>query len=181
MSFHHVAIATRDLAAAHCFYVDAMGFDLVHAQAGVTDAPDPGGWAKHVFYDTGGGGYLALWDLHDPRVGEFDAAVSRGLGLPNWVNHIAFTAADLDDLDRCRDRWVALGHDVLRIDHGRSVSIYTDDPDGNLVEWCCMTAAFTEAEARAAADIVADPAPALEPLPSAIEFFLAEEARNPRR
>jgi catechol 2,3-dioxygenase-like lactoylglutathione lyase family enzyme len=27
MSFHHVAVATRDLAATHAFYTEAMGFD----------------------------------------------------------------------------------------------------------------------------------------------------------
>jgi len=35
MAFHHVAIATHDLAKAHAFYEDAMGFRLVHAEAGL--------------------------------------------------------------------------------------------------------------------------------------------------
>src|SRR5438552_1465106 len=56
MGFHHVAIATRDLDATHRFYNGVMGFQLAKAVV----APTPsGGWAKHVFYDTGGNGLLA--------------------------------------------------------------------------------------------------------------------------
>jgi catechol 2,3-dioxygenase-like lactoylglutathione lyase family enzyme len=176
MAFHHVALATGDIAAAHRFYTEAMGFRLVHLQAGVTDAPAPGGWAKHAFYDTGGGGLLALWDLHDPRVGNFDPAVSRGLGLPNWVNHIAFDGGGADDLEAKRDRWLAHGLDVLRIDHGWTISIYTDDPDGNLVEWCHTVRPFGEHEAERAASLLHDPDPHLDPLPSDIEMFTADAA-----
>lgn len=177
MAIHHIAIATGDLVAAHEFYTRAMGFELVHVEAGVTDAPDPGGWAKHVFYDTGGGPLLALWDLHDPRVGEFDAAWSRGLGLPSWVNHLAFDAGDVVGLDRCCDRWLSCGLDVLRIDHGSALSIYTDDADGNMVEWCCTTKEFGEAERVAALGLLQDPSPPLQPLVSDIEFLLASEHR----
>ena len=56
------------------------------------------GWARHVFYDTGGGEMLAIWDLHDESVPAFDPAISTGLGLPNFVNHVAFGSADLDEL-----------------------------------------------------------------------------------
>ncbi len=37
-------------------------------------------------------------DLHDDTIPEFDPAISGGLGLPTWVNHIAFAASSLDDL-----------------------------------------------------------------------------------
>ena len=175
MSFHHVAIAVRDLAASDCFYRDAMGFELVHAEAGVTDAPAPGGWAKHVFYDTGGGGLLALWDLHDPRIQRGDLSISGGMGMPSWVNHLAFDAIDLDRLIARRDRLLSCGLDVLWIDHGWTEAIYTDDPDGNMVEWCASKVPFGADQAERARRIVADPAPELAPLPSAIEFFVAAD------
>ena len=38
MGFHHVALATRDLAATHAFYTEAMGFELVKAVVAPTDA-----------------------------------------------------------------------------------------------------------------------------------------------
>src|SRR6266403_361614 len=60
--FHHTAFATREPAATHAFYTEAMGFELVKVEV----APTPkGGWAKHFFYDTGGGELMASWDLHD--------------------------------------------------------------------------------------------------------------------
>ena len=34
MAYHHVALATRDLAATHRFYTEAMGFELVKAVVG---------------------------------------------------------------------------------------------------------------------------------------------------
>lgn len=177
MAFHHVAIAISDLARSHGFYESAMGFQLVHAQAGVTDAPEPGGWAKHVFYDTGDGSLLALWDLHDPRVNRTDLSLSRGMGLPTWVNHIAFDAGDLESLEQCQARWLAHGHDVLRIDHGPAVSIYTEDPDGNMVEWTAQRRAFDDDRERALA-IVEAASPALDPQPSDIRFFRADEMRG---
>ncbi|MGI9577872.1 MAG: VOC family protein, partial [Microthrixaceae bacterium] len=92
MSFHHVALATNDLASTHEFYTTAMGFDL--AKIVVNPTPEGGG-AKHVFYDTDDGfgaegGLIAFWELHGDYP-SFDAAMSRSNGLPDWVNHLAFT------------------------------------------------------------------------------------------
>ena len=136
MAFHHVAITTRDLEASNRFYTDAMGFELVKVDV----IPFlEGGWARHLFYDTGNGELIALWDLHYDDLGDFDPAISTGLGLPNFVNHIAFGASDLDDIDARKDRLLANGHDVVRIDHGWCVSIYADDPSGIMVEFCTTT------------------------------------------
>lgn len=152
MAFHHVAIATRDLEATHRFYTDVMGFALVKVEA--ADAPE-GGWARHLFYDTGDGTCLAVWDIHDdPAVpDDFDPSISRGLGLPSWTNHLAFGAADLEALDAHQARWRAHGHDVLRIDHGWCSSIYIDDPNGIAVEFCCTTRAFTDEDRRVADEL----------------------------
>ena len=163
MGFHHVALATSDLSATHAFYTDAMGFDLVKAVVAPTDHPD--GWAKHVFYDTGGDGMIAFWELHDDRVEVSDVAISTGLGLPVWVNHLSFAATDVDDLDRRRERWLGQGIDVMEIDHGFCRSVYTTDPNGILVEWCVDVAPYTDDDRRAAAAALADAQPQLEPAP----------------
>ena len=166
MGFHHVALAVKDLQATHEFYTEAMGFTLVKAVVGPTD--EPGGWARHVFYDTGGGGMIAFWELHDPRVeDDFDARISEGLGLPSWVNHIAFHAADAADLDAHRETWLDRGIDVFELDHGFCRSIYATDPCGILVEWCTDTAPYTEADRLAALAALGDPSPAFEPPPEA--------------
>ena len=76
MAYHHVALATRDLDATHRFYTEAMGFELVKSVVAPTRRP--GGWAKHVFYDTGGDGLIAFWDLHDDRYRRLRPAHLRG-------------------------------------------------------------------------------------------------------
>ena len=62
MGFHHVAFASKDTQATHRFYTESMGFELVKTVTGKTPA---GGWAKHFFYDTGGNGLIAFWEIHD--------------------------------------------------------------------------------------------------------------------
>jgi catechol 2,3-dioxygenase-like lactoylglutathione lyase family enzyme len=149
MAFHHVAIATRDLDATHRFYTEAMGFELVHVD--VIPYMEEG-WARHLFYDTGNGEMLAVWDLHDADLPDFDPAISTGLGLPHFVNHIAFGVSGLDDLDVRKDRWLCNGHDVVRIDHRWCVSIYANDPNGIMVEFCCTTRVFDADDHRRARD-----------------------------
>jgi catechol 2,3-dioxygenase-like lactoylglutathione lyase family enzyme len=168
MSFHHVAIVTRDLEASHRFYSEALGFELRNVDV----IPfGEAGWARHLFYDTGDGPMLALWDIHDDALGEYRTAISTGLGLPNFVNHIAFTAADLDDLDVRKDRLVAHGHDVARIDHGWCVSIYADDPSGNMMEFCTTTRVLDENDRNLAHELLAATAPAVNRSEPKVEFF----------
>jgi catechol 2,3-dioxygenase-like lactoylglutathione lyase family enzyme len=172
MAFHHVAVATRDLAATHRFYTETMGFELVKTVV----APTPGdhGWAKHVFYDTGGHGLIAFWDLHDDTMPDFDPAISTGLGLPEWVNHLAFEST-VDDLPGRIERWVDAGYDVAEIDHGFCRSIYAVDPNGILVEWCADTRVLDAQDRAHAERTVLDPAPELETPPNPV----FHEARKP--
>ena len=168
MAFHHVAIATRDLEASNRFYTEAMGFELVKVDV----IPFlEGGWARHLFYDTGNGEMLAIWDLHDDDLPDFDPAISTGLGLPNFVNHIAFDCADLDDLDARKDRWLANGHDVVRIDHGWCTSIYANDPNGIMVEFCTTTRPPRRRAQREAQRLLAAAAPEIAREEPPIEFF----------
>ena len=170
MAFHHVAIATRDLDATHRFYSEAMGFTLVRVEA--MPYGDSGGWARHLFYDTGNGEMLAIWDLHDVNLPDFDPAISTGLGLPSFVNHIAFDSG-VDELDAKRDRWLAHGFDVVRIDHGWCTSIYANDPNGIMVEFCATTRAFTPDDHREALELLAAAVPPLNKIEPPIEFFEA--------
>jgi catechol 2,3-dioxygenase-like lactoylglutathione lyase family enzyme len=165
MGFHHVALAARDMDATHRFYTEAMGFELVKAVVAPTE--QAGGWAKHLFYDTGGRGLLAFWELHDDSIDEFDPAISTGLGLPPWVNHVAFDAP-ADELDDRRRRWLDSGFDVMELDHGFCRSIYTLDPNGILVEWCADTRPLDDSDRRAAAEMLAHPQPPLEAAPEPV-------------
>jgi catechol 2,3-dioxygenase-like lactoylglutathione lyase family enzyme len=174
MAFHHVAIATRDLEATHRFYSEAMGFEL--AKVDVIPIMQEG-WARHLFYDTGNGELLAIWDLHDDAIPDFDPAISTALGLPAFVNHIAFDAPDLDQLDFAKDRWLAHGYDVVRIDHGWCVSVYANDPNGIMVEFCCSTKVLGGAERREAQKLVLAEQPEVNREEPPIEFFEAAKSR----
>lgn len=164
MAFNHVALATRDLAATHAFYTEVMGFRLAKVVAAPTDS---GGWARHLFYDTGNGELMAFWDLHDDTIGDsFPTDLNRSIGLPAWVNHVAFDAATLDDLAAHRRRWQEAGHTVAEVDHGFCVSIYITDPNGILVEFCCNTRALTDDDAAEAERLLAVDTPPLEEPPA---------------
>ena len=141
MPYHHLAIATRDMAATHIFYAEAMGFELVKAEIAATPS---GGWAKHFFYDTGGGELMAFWELHDDEIpSDFPTGLSRAAGLPEWVNHVAFKSDDMPAIEKAKQRWLQHGYDVVEIDHIWCYSVYATDPGGTLVEFYTTTADFT--------------------------------------
>lgn len=166
MGFHHTALATRDLQATHTFYTEAMGFVLVK----VIVAPTPeGGWAKHAFYEISADEFIAFWDLHDDTLpATWSPAISTGMGLPLWVNHLAFRAADVDDLAARRRRWTANGLVAYEIDHGWCRSIYTVDPNGIFVEFCTTTAVLTAADRAQALQRLTDPKPPFDGVPDVI-------------
>jgi catechol 2,3-dioxygenase-like lactoylglutathione lyase family enzyme len=175
MAFHHLAFATRDAKATHGFYTGAMGFEL--AKVEVAPAGERG-WAKHLFYDTGGGEMIAFWDFHDAGLpAEWSPAISDGLGLPHWANHVAFAARDLADLEARRLRWLDHGCDVLEIDHGWCTSIYTNDPNGIMVEFCTTTRALDARDREEAQRLLDASHPSLKGAPPTRIFRAAEHRR----
>lgn len=175
MGVDHIGLATGDLEAAHRFYTEAMGFTLVHVEAAPTDAPE--GWLRHALYDTGDGTLLALQELHDDRAAGVDFAISRGLGLPSWVNHIAFRAATAAELDAARARLLGFGVDCVSMEHTHGRSVYAEDPDGNTVEWCQVVRDF-DADERAAADARLRATSLPLDAPTAMDFHLAAPAEG---
>lgn len=179
MGFHHVALATARMDDTHSFYTEAMGFDL--AKAVVNPTPE-GGWAKHVFYriddgGTGEAGFIAFWDLHG-EYPEVDGAMSGAVGLPDWVNHLAFHAVDEAHYDACLKRWLDLGLDVVEIDHEFCRSAYTNDPNGTMVEWCLDTRPLDESDRARAREAIGQAEPSFDPPP---EGFTAHEGDPSRR
>jgi catechol 2,3-dioxygenase-like lactoylglutathione lyase family enzyme len=162
MGFHHLAIAVKDIDQTHRFYTEAMGFSLVKVEV----VPKNGGVARHVFYSTGPARdqLIAFWDYGNvPLEKPLRTDISQDLGLERGTNHIAFSADDLEDLKRRRERWLGQGHDVLEIDHGWVHSIYTTDPDGIVVEFAVLTRDFTANDAAEAGALLK----ARSPQPSA--------------
>jgi catechol 2,3-dioxygenase-like lactoylglutathione lyase family enzyme len=166
MGFHHTAFATRDLQATHRFYTEAMGFELAKV---ITAPTEGGGWAKHAFYEISKDEYIAFWELHDKSIpNQWSPAISTGMGLPIWVNHIAFRAKDLSDIEVRKQRWLDHGHQVAQIDHGWCMSVYAVDPNGILVEFCSTTRALTEADRAEARSLLMESNPPLETPPQVV-------------
>lgn len=166
MSWNHVALATADIDATHRFYTEAMGFRLAKVVAAPT--PSGQGWARHAFYDCGGGEFMAFWDMHDVTIPAVTGDLSKSLGLPSWVNHLAWNAPDEAAFSAARDRWLAHGIPVAEIDHGFCRSIYTDDPNGIMVEFCLMTRELTADDEAEAQRLMSADQPELEDPPPVV-------------
>jgi catechol 2,3-dioxygenase-like lactoylglutathione lyase family enzyme len=139
-SLHHIALACRDAHATHHFYDGLLGFPLVYAEI---DEGSDGGWFKHLFFDLGDGSCLAFFDLHGMGEPEgYDTAISTGLGLPFWVNHVAIRT-DVDRLADVKARLHEAGVKAeMELDHEWCHSLYVTDPNGILVELTVDTPGF---------------------------------------
>ena len=148
-SLHHVAYATRDVEATYAFYSGMLGLPLIHCE----NHRQGDGWFRHFFFDMGGGECLAFFEVSD--VGEkpdYSTQISLGLGLPIWVNHLAFRLDTLAELEATTLQLQSRGVQQLReIDHGWCKSLYLVDPNGIMVEFCVTTnaAEFGQSEAEA--------------------------------
>ena len=168
MAFHHIALASRDTAATHRFYTEVMGFDLVRIEAVPSPDPEtPDSWAKHFFYDTGNG-LIAFFELHGEAFAGWRAGLGESVGLPVWVQHLAFDAGDIDALHSIRRRWQDLGITVMEMDHEWCRSIYCTDPNGILVEFSATTRAFTAGDKAEAERLLFEANPPLKTPPPPI-------------
>lgn len=130
---HHVAYRCKDAKETVEFYNTVLGMDfqLAIAEDHVpsTGAYDP---YMHIFLDAGNGNVLAFFELPEqPDMG-------RDTNTPEWVQHIAFKVASMDDLMNAKARAEAHGLDVLGpTHHGIFKSIYFFDPNGHRLELAC--------------------------------------------
>jgi catechol 2,3-dioxygenase-like lactoylglutathione lyase family enzyme len=127
---HHVAYRCNDARETVEFYRDLleMDFKLAIAEDRVpsTNEPDP---YMHVFLDAGMGNVIAFFELPN------SPAMSRDLNTPEWVQHIAFEVATLEELLAAKARVEAAGLEVVGpVDHGIFDSIYFFDPNGHRLE-----------------------------------------------
>lgn len=148
-SLHHVAYATRDPEATYEFYSKKLGMPLLRTE----NHRQGDGFFRHFFFGMGNGEALAFFEVHD--VGEkpdYSTRISDGVGLPIWVNHIAFRLDTLEELAAMKERMHSNGIDQIQeIDHGWATSIYSVDPNGIMMEFCVTTdaAEFGQTEEEA--------------------------------
>lgn len=170
MGYHHLALACKDIQAIHDFYEGVLGFELVKVEVG----PVPeGGWGKHFFYRMEDDSkFIAFWELHDvPGSEDMETNLSKAAGLPDQINHISFDVTDREDLNRRKQLWLDAGLQVLEIDHNWCHSIYTKDPNDNLVEFCLTTAGFTSEDRATALGMLTAQDPEFSKPPASIDVI----------
>jgi catechol 2,3-dioxygenase-like lactoylglutathione lyase family enzyme len=170
---NHIAVTVKDIQATHRFYTEAMGFELVKVEVN----PQNGGFNRHVFYSTGSAtdGLIAFWDVSNvPGCESPRTDLNRDLGLEAMMNHFAFQADGPEDMERRKQRLLDFGKDVLEIDHGWIHSIYTEDPDGNVVEFAMLTKPFTKDDAKEALELLRATSPPPAAQKPSIRFHKAD-------
>ena len=138
--FHHIAFRCNDAKETVDFYRDALGMELVGCMAEdrvpSTHEPDP---YMHVFLDAGMGNILAFFEL--PNSPKMD----RDRNTPEWVQHIAMQVANVEALEKTKEKLEGMGIDVVGItDHTIFKSIYFHDPNGHRLELSTWTATKEE-------------------------------------
>lgn len=176
MGYHHLALAAKDMKAIHDFYEGVMGFELVKVEI----APIlGGGWGKHFFYRMDGDDnkFIAFWELREvPGQQDHVFDLNEAAHVPPGTNHISFDVTSVEMLHQRRADWNAAGLDVLEIDHNWCHSVYTRDPNGNMVEFCLTTDSLTAADRDRALAAFDETIMQPSPPPAAMKQWLAKDA-----
>ena len=176
MSYHHLALAAKDMSQMHAFYENIMGFELVKVEV----APiREGGWGKHFFYRLDGDDtkFIAFWELHEtPSQDQHIHDLNQAANLPAGTNHFSFVAHSVEELMAWKDKWTAAGLDSLEIDHNWCHSVYTRDPNGNMIEFCMTTGTFTDADRTRALAALEETEFSPSPAPAKIQPWPATSA-----
>ena len=104
--FSHIGLSTLDLDATRDFYERVLGFTAVRCD---TITVKEGGRIRHIFFDTGHDQLIAFMEARGvPGVpAEYDAGITRGLGVPSAFYHFAFEAGSEAGLEEKRNELIA--------------------------------------------------------------------------
>ena len=137
--FSHLGLSTLDLDATRDFYESVLGFKTVRCDIiKVTE----GEQIRHIFFDTEHDQLIAFMEARGvPGIpAEYDAGITRGLGVPSAFYHFAFEAGSEAGLCEKRNELIAKGVEVTDVvDHDWAKSIYFKDPNGIQLEYCIFT------------------------------------------
>jgi catechol 2,3-dioxygenase-like lactoylglutathione lyase family enzyme len=146
--FSHLGLSTLDMDKTRAFYENVMGFKAVRCDL---IPVKEGGRIRHVFFDTGRDQLMAFMEARGVEgiPAEYDTSISRGLGVPPAFYHFAFEAGSEAGLEQKRQELKDKGIEVTDVvDHGWAKSIYFNDPNGLMLEFCCLTREFNEDDAK---------------------------------
>lgn len=130
---HHVAFATKDSKTTYDFYHNKLGMPLCHTENHLQGK----GHFRHFFFDMGNEQYMAFFEIDNVGESEeYRTDISTGLGMPVWVNHIAFNAENEEKYQELAARVKSAGIPVMgEVDHGWCKSIYFADPNMIMLEF----------------------------------------------
>lgn len=141
---HHLGLATLDLDKTIDFYTKKLGWSV--SWCDVIEPPE-GGRIKHAFLDTGDGTLVAF--MCPERVPgipvEFKTDINSAQNLPPAFYHFAFDCPSVEALEQKRAELAGYGIDVTPVvDHEWCRSIYFNDPNGLLLEYCTTVREFND-------------------------------------
>ena len=116
---NHLVLYVRDAQRARKFYQDVLGFEVVETMGDQAVFLRANGSDNHHDLGLFGVGAQAAPPTRGERVGLY---------------HAAWEVATIEDLARARDALLAAGALSGESDHGNSLSLYAQDPDGNEFE-----------------------------------------------
>jgi catechol 2,3-dioxygenase-like lactoylglutathione lyase family enzyme len=139
---HHIGLATLDMDRTLDFYTNILGLKV--AWCDIIEPPQ-GGRIKHAFFDTGDGSLVSFMCPESvpgiPR--EWATDIHSAQNLPPGFYHFAFKCDSLDELETRRADLTRKGVDVTPVvDHEWCRSIYFNDPNGLLLEFCATVRQF---------------------------------------
>ena len=130
---HHTAYVTRDQEATRSFYEDLIGLPLVATWSETDELFGAERTYCHTFFGLGDGSALAFFQFAD----EADDKLFNPELTPSPFRHIALKVSEQfqgDVAKRLEDaEWKPEGTFVL--EHGYCKSLYTEDPNGMLLEF----------------------------------------------
>ncbi len=144
---HHIGVATSDYEGTVKFYTEVVGWPIAWQDQNF--GPDGKEVIRHVFFDAGGGTYLAFMCSlpGSPMFPESWATnINDGLGMRLAAYHFSFAVDSEESLNELKLLWRSRGLDVSGVmDHGWCKSIYFRDPvNGLMLEASVQTKVFDE-------------------------------------
>jgi len=131
---HHTAYVTDDLEKTRAFYEDVIGLPLSACWTEIDHLFGKDRTYCHLFFDLGDGSSLAFFSFADPE----DQAEFGPELPPSPFRHIALNVDDEFQAD-VEQRIKQAGIEPPKtyvLEHGYCRSVYVEDPNGMIVEFC---------------------------------------------
>ena len=148
---HHNAFVVRDHEVNRRFFEDVLGIPLVATWCEKNFSTEMQKEIEfcHTFFGMEDGSALAFFQFADPAMyGKTQAKVPAEIGR---YDHIALKVGDAT-YDALKARLDAAGESFRETNHGYCKSIYTNSPDGLIVEFTCDPPDVAEIDALRRAD-----------------------------